>query len=195
MMVNSTSGSFLATDHWIMSKSKTGRQLLQNADGGHLAITVTELDRLVYDELVKIGAASVPENGSTEYVITDREKAKSQNILPKILNPLGKKGWELRAVNKMECYVFKRSEPVEYKVLTPPDMDRIGMRLLQEGGHLELSGFEGEIPKLEITSPKDARIQNVLPRVLDEIENDGWNLVAINGPQLYFFTRPTKTRK
>jgi len=158
----------------------------------YLVKTVGELDLLVNKQLVKIGAAEKPAKGETSYKILDREKAKSSNIMPKVLNPLGKKGWNLTAVNKMECYIFTLGDPVEYMIYTPADLDRYSIDCLQKSGALKLSGFEGETPTLEVTDAKQAKIQNVLPTVLGLLKQENWHLCAINGPQLYFFTRPIK---
>lgn len=161
----------------------------QEAAPDYMVISVGELDELVNRQLVKDNAARKPAKGESSYVITDREKARSSIIMPKVLNPFGKKGWNLVAVNKMECYIFHKGEPVEYRVETPPDIDRISIKHLQAHGHLKLTGFEGQIPALEVTNPSAAKIQNVLPAVLGEYEKEGWKLAAINGPQLYFFMR------
>ncbi len=159
-------------------------------DTDYLVVSVGELDELVNRQLVKDGAARKPKKGETSYVITDREKARSSIVMPRVLNPLGKEGWNLIAVNKMECYIFERGNPVEYRVETPPDIDRLSIRHLQAGGHLKLTGFEGQAPALEVTNPAAAKIQAVLPHVLDGYKQEGWQLAAINGPQLYFFIRP-----
>ena len=156
----------------------------------HLVLSVTELDRMVYQALRKQGAAKPPKKGASSYEITDREAAASVNILPKVLNPLGAKGWNLLAVNKMECYIFTRGDAVEYRIETPAGMDRAGLNLLKDGGHLKLEGFEGQTPKLEITNSREATIQKVMPKILSSLSVDGWQLCAINGPQLYFFSRP-----
>lgn len=155
----------------------------------YLVKTVSEIDLLVHKHLVKVGAAEKSADDSGQYRILDREKARSTIVMPKVLNPLGKKGWKLTAVNKMECYVFEKQEPVEYSVLTPADIDKMSMRLLQKKGSLVLAGFEGETPTLELTDPAGAKIQDVLPEVLADYGNEGWRLAAISGPQLYYFTR------
>jgi len=147
---------------------------------------------MVYEALLKQKAAKKMEKGETNYVITDKEKARSQVVLPQILNPLGKKGWRLCAINKMECYIFEKTLPrseVEYKIITPPELDKIAMGILQQDGHLKLSGYEGEAPKMELASSKETKIQSVLPKVLAKFTGEGWDLCAISGPQLYFFTR------
>ena len=89
----------------------------------------------------------------------------------------------------MECYIFAKGEPVEYKVLTPVDIDKISIEQLQKTGAMKLTGFEGDAPRLEITQPQEATIQKVLPQVLASLNNENWELCAINGPQLYFFSR------
>lgn len=158
-----------------------------------MVLTVSELDRLVFEALVKQGAAKKDPKQKSGYIITNKVKAQSTNILPRVLNPLGKKGWRLTAVNKMECYIFEKvgkGVALEYLVATPPDLDKKGMKILQDEGHLKLSGFEGDVPKVEVLSPKDAKIQNVLPRILSKYAEENWQLCSINGPQLYFFTRP-----
>lgn len=169
-------------------KVKAGGQ--QEAALDYLVITVGELDELVNRQLVKDNAARKPNKGEQTYVITDKEKARSNLIMPKVLDPYGKEGWNLVAVNKMECYIFRQGAPVEYRVETPPDIDRLAIRYLQSQGHLKLSGFEGQTPALEVINPEAAKIQLVLPNVLSEYEKEGWKLAAINGPQLYFFIRP-----
>lgn len=171
-------------------KSKHGAQ--QPRDASYMVITVSELDQMVYEALLKQKAAKKMSKGETTYVITDKEKARSQVILPEVLNPLGKKGWKLTAINKMECYIFEKVMPrveVEYKVITPPELDKMALSMLQKEGHLKFSGYDGESPKMELTSSKDTKIQSVLPKVLAEFTGEGWELCAISGPQLYFFTR------
>ena len=164
----------------------------EKVSANFMVLTVSELDRLVFEVLVKQGAAKKDPKEKSGYIITNKVKAQSSNILPRILNPLGIKGWRLSAVNKMECYIFEKvgkGFAFEYLVVTPPDLDKKGMKLLQDDGHLKLTGFEGDVPKVEVLSPKDAKIQNVLPKILSQYADDNWQLCAINGPQLYFFTR------
>jgi len=175
-----------------MNKLK-GQGRENNSSGTeYLVVSVTELDKMIYKALQKQSAAKPSKADPDQYVITNKEKAKSQNVLPLILNPMGKKGWRLAAVNKMECYIFKRdkfSKPLEYLVCTPPELDHKGLQYLEKKGHLKMSGYEGKVPKLEITSPKQATIQKVLPEILGDYAKDGWTLAAVSGPQLYFFTR------
>ncbi len=164
-------------------------------ESNHLAVTVTELDRLVYDHLKGQGAARADAESPDSYVITDIEKAKSQVVMPAVLNRFGEEGWKLVAVNKMECFLFckaENGERFEYKVLAPNDLDKLALGQLDQDGHLKVSTGEGDVPTVEITDPQKARIQDILPRVLDTIAVDGWQLVAISGPQLYFFTRVTR---
>lgn len=165
----------------------------EKVSANFMVLTVSELDLLVFEALVKQGAAKKDPKQKSGYIITNKIKAQSKNILPKVLNSFGKKGWRLTAVNKMECYIFEKvgnGGSLEYLVATPPDLDKIGMKILQDDGHLKLSGFEGDVPKVEVLSPKDAKIQNVLPRILNKYAEDKWQLCTINGPQIYFFTRP-----
>lgn len=157
--------------------------------------TVSELDQLVYEHLLNAGAAQKRAPGETGYRILDRERARSTLVMPQVLNPLGQEGWRLVAVNKMESYIFERGQPVEYLVQTPADIDKRSIRMLQKSGAMEVTGFEGEAPRMEITRPKEARIQIVLPQVLAELASEGWTLAAINGPQLYFFIRPLEHQK
>jgi len=51
---------------------------------------------------------------------------------------------------------------------------------------------EGDSKNLEVHSAEQAKIQNVLPKVLATVGKDGWELAGINGPQLYIFKRPIK---
>jgi len=175
-----------------MKNQSTKRGAELSRDTSYMVISVSELDQMVFDALLKQKAAKKDAGSSSGYIITDKEKARSQTVLPHILNPLGRKGWRLCAVNKMECYIFEKVMPrveVEYKVLTPPELDKMAMGILQSEGHLKLAGYEGEAPKLELSSSDSTKIQTVLPKVLAQMTGDGWELCAISGPQLYFFTR------
>lgn len=158
---------------------------------GYRVITVTELDQMVFRQLVRDGAAKASVGNAGSYVVTDREKALSGNILPKVLNTLGRDGWRLAAVNKMECYIFcrDRDSRYEYKVLTPADLDRAGLKLLEERGALSLKSLENGTPTIEINEPEKATIQQVLPALLAEQAGQGWDLASVSGPQLYFFVR------
>lgn len=154
---------------------------------------MSELDKMIYAKLVELGAAKKSERGHNQYEITDTKAAQSGRILPKILNPLGKIGWSLTAINKMECYIFERTKPrvaVEYRVLTPAQMDDIAITHLELSGHASIKTEEDGSKNLEIHQAEHARIQNVLPKVLAAIAEEGWTLAAINGPQLYIFSRP-----
>ncbi len=156
----------------------------------YMVVTVSELDRSIFDELTRIGAARPGNDGG--FTVTDIEAAKSQAILPKVLDRYGMSGWLLCAVNKMECYIFRALETdrrVEYKVLTPADMDRAALQILEATGVAGLSGMDGGKPVMEIRDPARARIQEVLPAVIGGLADEGWRLAAINGPQLYIFAR------
>jgi len=175
-----------------MKQRSDKRGAAMSRDISYMVITVSELDQMIYESLLKQKAAKKMEKGKTNYVITDKDKARSQVILPKVLNPLGKKGWRLCAVNKMECFIFEKILPrteVEYKVVVPPELDKIALSKLQKDGHLKFAGYEGEAPTMELTSSEDTKIQSVLPKVLAEFTSEGWELCAISGPQLYFFAR------
>ena len=176
-----------------MSKTKNKKAATVDAASDvsfeYMIKSVSELDLMVQKYLVRVGAAEKPSAGSSQYKILDREKAKSTVVMPKVLNPLGKKGWRLVSVNKMECYIFEKHAPVEYSVLTPAEIDKRSIRLLQQKGSLTLAGFEGETPKLELSDPSNARIQDILPEILADYGKEGWQLAAISGPQLYYFTR------
>lgn len=156
----------------------------------YLVLTVRELDREIYEELARMGAARRRPEG--DYVITDTAAARSQNILPRVLDLRGKDGWLLCAVNRMECYIFRAlpgGKQAEYKVLTPADMDRLALQRLEKAGLASFSGLEGGKPVMQIIDPAKARIQEVLPAVLGDLASEGWQLAAINGPQLYIFAR------
>ena len=156
-------------------------------------VTVSELDRMVFEELVRENAARAEPGEPGKYVITNKKLAHSGVVMPKVLNRLGKKGWVLEAVNKMECYIFSCPQPaiaVEYKVLTPADLDRSAIVRLEKSGALALHHFEGQTPAMEVVDASAAKIQNVLPELLGAIADEGWRLRAVSGPQLYFFTRP-----
>lgn len=155
-------------------------------------LTVGEIDRLVFERLTDEGAAKPSTDHPDRYVVTDREKARSSRIMPIVLNEFGQLGWRLVAVNKMECFIFAvdGEVPVEYRVLTPPDLDQMALSQLEDLGHARRLEGEGGAQNLEIPDPDQARIQKVLPRVLAKVGEDGWQLAAISGPQLYFFVRP-----
>ena len=158
-------------------------------------VTVSELDQMIYARLVELGAAKRSSVGHNQYEITDVSVARSDNILPQALNQLGKIGWSLTAVNKMECFIFERRKkrtPVEYKVMTTAALDEIAIENLQLAGHATLTTGEGDNKNLEVHSAEQAKIQNVLPKVLATVGKDGWELAGINGPQLYIFKRPIK---
>ena len=154
-------------------------------------LTVGEIDLLVHTTLVALGAAKVIDEATGRYEITDVAKANSTNILPMVLNPHGKKGWRLRAVNRMECFIFEVDEnrPVEYMVSTPPDLDQLALKMLHEDGYAKYRVDDDGKQHFEITDPLNARIQSVLPEMLAAISESGWQLAAISGPQLYFFIR------
>jgi hypothetical protein len=157
-----------------------------------MVVTVGELDRDIYAELVRMGAAR--RNPDGEHVITNTAEARSQTILPKVLDRHGKAGWLLCAVNGMECYVFRALPPgqrAEYKVLSPADMDRLALQGLEKAGIAAFSGMDLGKPVMQILDPSKARIQEVLPAVLAGLAGEGWQLAAVNGPQLYIFARLT----
>ncbi len=159
----------------------------------YAVLTVGEIDRQVYETLLALGAAKPPAVAGGRYEITDVAKARSGHIMPMVLNTYGAKGWHLRAVNRMECFIFEvdPEKPVEYMVSTPPDLDQLALKMLQEDGfanyHVDAEGKQ----HYQITEPERARVQSVLPEMLMAIAESGWQLAAISGPQLYFFTRPT----
>lgn len=165
---------------------------LPNETVSYRVITVSELDKMVYDKLVELGAAKRSPKGHNQYEITDTAVAQSSNILPKVLNDIGKTGWLLTTINKMECYIFSRAikrTPIEYKVMTPPQMDDIAISHLELAGHASMETADDGSRNLEIHKAEHAKIQNVLPKVLAAIGADGWTLAAVNGPQLYIFSR------
>ena len=160
---------------------------------GYKVVTVGELDRAIFDELQRTGAAKTAADGG--YTITDTKAARSQTVLPKVLDRLGKAGWLLCAVNKMECYIFRclpAGERVEYKVVTPGEMDRMSLQSLEAAGVAAFAGMDDGKPVMQILDPARARIQEVLPAVMQGLASDGWQLAAINGPQLYIFARHTR---
>jgi hypothetical protein len=154
-------------------------------------LTIGELDQLVYAALLKEGAAKPSPDDPGRYIVTNREAARSTRIMPLVLNPYGAKGWRLLAINNMECFIFAIDEasPVEYLVRTPPELDRDAMTGLAEAGYAIVTDDGEQKQSFEITSPDHARIQEVLPKVLAGIAAEGWELAAISGPQLYFFTK------
>ena len=91
----------------------------------------------------------------------------------------------------MECFIFAQDEGARYRyrVMTPPEMDRVAIEILQGEGELALAGFEGRATALEVVNPDAARIQTVLPKVLARVCGEDWELCAISGPQLYIFIR------
>jgi hypothetical protein len=162
-------------------------------DTAYKVVTVGELDRAIFDELQRTGAARPADDGG--YTITDTAAARSQTVLPKVLDRHGKGGWLLCAVNKMECYIFRRlpdGERVEYKVVTPGEMDRMSLQSLEASGVATFAGMDGGKPVMQILDPARARIQEVLPAVMHGLSADGWQLAAINGPQLYIFARNSR---
>ena len=173
---------------------------LKNKSVGHLddapieflVRTVTEIDKEIFFALKKQGAARKnPEKGAA-YIVTDIEKAKSQNIMPVVLDKYGRAGWRLLAVNKMECFIFGRAlarPRFEYKVLTPADIDKMSVQVLKAQGAADLVVDENNESTLQVTDPENAKIQVVLPKVLSSLARDGWSLAAISGPQLYIFIR------
>lgn len=172
---------------------RTGHAGADNS--GYMVVTVTELDRLVYEVLKREGAAKPHRDDSGSYIVTDSEKARSQNIMPKVMARYGRKGWRLTAINKMECYVFCKTEnaaPVEYMVQTPSDLDKLSLKLLETEGQLIVEQDEDEDPVVHVKDAEQAKIQRVLPMVLDQFKQDNWELAAVSGPQLYFFIRPVK---
>ncbi len=158
----------------------------------YLVKTVTQIEAEVFEQLAAAGAARADPKNPGSYIVTDKQMAQSQNIMPKVLDPLGREGWLLCAVNRMECYMFRRlpvNQMVEYRVLSPADLDRMALDRLQQDGSMRLNAFEGATPVLEVTDPAAIRIQDVLPQTLGELARDGWFLTTVNGPQLYFFAR------
>lgn len=169
-----------------------GRSPASTPGGGtqYKVVTVAELDRDIFAELSRLGAARQNDGGG--YTITDTHAARSQSILPKVLDRLGKDGWLLCAVNKMECYIFQAlpaGRRAEYKVLSPADMDKLALVRLEAAGVAGFAGVDQGRPVMQILDPSRARIQEVLPAVMGAIAEEGWQLAAINGPQLYIFAR------
>ena len=178
-----------------MAQKKTKARNDVAGPGDFLIITVSELDRFVYEVLQSEGAAQPHPDDPGTYVISDQERARSQVVMPKVLARFGRQGWRLTAVNKMECYIFERTEnrqPVEYKVLSTTDIDRLSMKVLQERGQLSVELDDNEEQTVHVKDASQAKIQIILPEVLGQIAEDGWKLCAINGPQLYFFVRSAK---
>ena len=153
-------------------------------------VTVTELDRMVFSELEAVGAAKPNQDDPGTYIVTDKEKARTQTIMPVVFNRLGKEGWQLAGVNKMECFIFQKEVAVEYLVHTAGDLDRMSLAALDKDGHLAVEKQEDAEPIVQIKDTQAAKIQVLLPAVLSEIGDDGWELAAVSGPQLYIFTRP-----
>ena len=71
-------------------------------------LTIADIDKLIFSRLVAQKAAEAIPNQPGKYKILDVEKAKSQVIMPEILNALGKEGWILAGVNKSDLYIFKK---------------------------------------------------------------------------------------
>ncbi|MCT4656494.1 MAG: DUF4177 domain-containing protein [Cohaesibacter sp.] len=169
---------------------KKGNRQVSPAD--YLVRTVTEIDQQIYTALQSMKAAKPDPKNPNSYIVTDVEKAKSQTIMPFILNEYGKEGWRLVAVNKMECFIFVRDlskAPVAYKVLTPADLDKAAIKILQTDGAAQVVSDENNEARLEISDPQKAKIQSVLPKVLGALAEEGWELAAISGPQLHIFCR------
>lgn len=171
-----------------MTQSKPSARRPSGAVSDHMVLTVSELDRAVFEELARIGAAK-PSGAPGKYIVTDREAAKSSAIMPRVFDRFGAKGLRLLAVNKMECYIFAHhaGRQFRYMVMTPPEMDRVAIEILQGNGQLAFAGVEGNSAAVEVINAEAGRIQVVLPQVLHKICGDTWELAAISGPQLYIF--------
>jgi hypothetical protein len=174
--------------------SRTREESLQASQPlAYKVVSVSELDKLIFEQLVTEDAARPVEGEIGKYVVTDRKLAASTVVMPKILNRFGRSGWLLEAVNKMECYIFSRSmqaTPVEYLVVTPPELDRLAITELEREGALRIIRTEeGSTQAVEVIQANAARIQSVLPQVLASIGHSGWKLCTVTGPQLYIFAR------
>lgn len=138
----------------------------------YMVLSVGDLDRQVFDLLCAQGAARPVEGKPQAFEISDVEKARSQNILPQVLDRYGGDGWRLCGVNKMECCIFSRPRRVQarkryaYKVMTPADLDREALAWLSRRN--AVSVVEGEVTALEVSDLEQARIQVVLPQVLSK---------------------------
>ena len=169
----------------------------RSRDGArHLVVSVAELDRAVFEELQALGAAKPSPDDEGSYIVTDTKVAHSREIMPRIFDSLGRQGWVLVAVNKMECFIFERSarkQVVRYKVMTAADMDRAALKVLEMEGKLSVEADETDGQVVQIDDPQAARIQTVLPKVLGELADYGWSLAAISGPQLYIFVNTSAT--
>jgi hypothetical protein len=77
-------------------------------------------------------------------------------------------------------------------VFTPGDMDRMSLQTLEANGVAAFAGMDEGKPVMQILDPARARIQEVLPAVMQNLAADGWQLAAVNGPQLYIFARPSR---
>jgi len=176
-----------------MAEKKLKGRSDASAQQRYMVVTVSELDQYVYEVLHREGAAKKHPDDPTQYIISDKEKARSQIIMPKVLSRFGRKGWNLTAINNMECFIFERTEnnrPVEYSVFSPSDLDRMSLKVLQDQNQLSVEIDENSEQTVHVKDASSAKIQLILPKVLEQITQDGWKLCAVSGPQLYFFSRP-----
>jgi len=71
-------------------------------------LTLKDIDTLIFTRLVSEKAAEIIPKEPGKFKILDVEKAKSQNVMPQVLDAFGKEGWSLSAVNKAQLYIFSR---------------------------------------------------------------------------------------
>ncbi len=71
----------------------------------YMVMTTEDLDQLMIQVLQDEEGVTPDEEGKMS---VPTEKMLSQNIMPKVMNRLGEKGWELCGINRNELYYFKR---------------------------------------------------------------------------------------
>ena len=105
----------------------------------YMVATVGEIDAAVYALLERDGAARPVAGKPGSYEILDIAAARSQTVLPKILDAFGREGWKLIAVNRAECWIFERPKSKrgrrhwQYLVASPADIDAVALRTLEIG--------------------------------------------------------------
>lgn len=156
-------------------------------------LTMQAIEKAIFESLIAADAAERDKENKDKLHIKDVEKAKSQNSMPVFLDKLGADGWELTAINENQLYVFRRAVGEKkhptwtYKVLALTDINKLIVKHLKTFNAVEeLKDKPGEY---KITDTEKAKSQFIMPRVLNDMGQQGWTLTGVNQASLYIFTK------
>ena len=152
-------------------------------------LTLQDIEADMYGMLGKDGVAKPVPGQPGKLRITNVTLARSENIMPRILNKYGKDGWKLTSINSSQLYIFSRrgTDAVQYKVITLKALDaQIFGRLVKDKAAKAIPGQAGKFKILDVNKAKS---QSIMPAVLGDMAKNGWALSGINKAQLYIFSK------